>query len=135
MTASAVLDTHILVWWRSDPGRLTATQRDLLDRIESSGEPFRVSAITIWELGKLVERGHLAIQRPLDLWLSEIEQHPRLEVVPVTARIVAESCLLQKDGFHKDRADQLIAATARCLGLPLVTLDERIRAWGKVRVV
>jgi PIN domain nuclease of toxin-antitoxin system len=47
---------------------------------------------------------------------------------------VAESAQLAA-GFHKDPADQLIVATARCHGLRLLTADERIRKWGKVAVV
>ena len=34
--------------------------------------------------------------------------------------------------FHRDPADQLIVATARVYNLPLVTLDERIRAYPHV---
>lgn len=130
----AVLDTHILVFWRSEPARLSAEQREHLESIESSGGSFTISAITIWEIAKLVEHGKLTITRPLDLFLGEIEEHPRVEVVPLTGRILAESVQLG-NGFHKDPADQMIAATARCLGYPLVTQDQRIRDWGGVRVV
>lgn len=131
---NAVLDTHVLVYWRSEPGRLTAAQREHLDAIESSGGQFTISAITLWELARMVELGKLAVTRPLDLFLTEIQEHPRIEVMPITGRIVAESVKLGP-GFHSDPADQMIAATARCLGYPLVTLDGRIREWGGVAVV
>jgi len=39
------------------------------------------------------------------------------------------------DEFPNDPADQIIVATARCRNLTLITADERIRKWGKVRVV
>ncbi len=130
----AILDTHILLFWRSDPGRLTGAQRELLESIENSGGRFVISAITLWELAKLVEHDKITITRPLDLFLGEIEDHPRIEVTPLTGRILAESIQLG-NGFHKDPADQMIAATARCLGFPLVTQDERIRDWGGVAVV
>jgi PIN domain nuclease of toxin-antitoxin system len=39
------------------------------------------------------------------------------------------------DDFHRDPADQIIVATARCHGLTLITGDDRIRKWGKVRVL
>ena len=32
----AVLDTHVLVFWRSDPSRLTAAQREHLEVMENS---------------------------------------------------------------------------------------------------
>ncbi len=38
--------------------------------------------------------------------------------------IAVESTLLR--GFHKDPADQIIAATSRILGIPLITSDKKI---------
>jgi PIN domain nuclease of toxin-antitoxin system len=126
-----LLDTHILLWWLSESGKLTKPHFHLLSDLEKRGEPAAVSAITLWELAKMVELGRLDIDQSLDLWLEEIENHPLLFVVPITARIAAESVRLG-GGFHKDPADQIIVATARCLNLRLLTADERIRKWGKV---
>jgi PIN domain nuclease of toxin-antitoxin system len=39
------------------------------------------------------------------------------------------------DEFPNDPADQIIVAAARCHNLTLITADERIRKWGKVRIV
>jgi len=126
-----LLDTHILVWWRSSPHRLAQAHARRLAELERRGGVLGLSAITLWELAKMVERGRLEIDRPLDLWLEELETHPLLTVSPITARIAAESVRLGED-FHKDPADQIIVATARCLGLQLITADERIRRWGRV---
>ena len=63
----------------------------------------------------------------VDVLLSEIENHPRFEVLPITARIALESTRLGPS-FHRDPADQLIAAPCRVHGLTLLTADERIRA-------
>ena len=130
---SVLLDTHILVWWRLDPARLSKVQARALSALDA-GRPAAISAITLWELAKMVERRRLEIPLPLDIWLEELEANPLLEVLPVTARIAAESTRLGDD-FHKDPADQIIVATARCLGLPLLTADERIRRWGKVQLL
>jgi PIN domain nuclease of toxin-antitoxin system len=129
-----LIDTHILVWWRTEPRRLSRQQRRVLDDLEAQTGVARISAITLWELAKMVERGRLQIDSPLDLWLAEIEAHPLLSVVPIDARIAAESVNLGAD-FHRDPADQIIVATARCKALTLVTADERIRRWGKVLIV
>lgn len=134
MTPGALLDTHILLWWRLESPRLPKAHSHLLAELEKSGEPAAISAITLWELAKMVELGRLDIDHSLDLWLEEIENHPLLSVVPITARIAAESVRLGA-GFHKDPADQIIVATARCLNLRLLTVDERIRKWGKVLLV
>jgi PIN domain nuclease of toxin-antitoxin system len=57
-----------------------------------------------------------------------------IATLPLTTKIAAESVRLGED-FPNDPADQIIVATARCHNLTLITADERIRKWGKVRVV
>ena len=131
---SLLLDTHILVWWRSDPRKLSKAQARALQEVEAYGPPAAISAITLWELAKLVERGRREIAVPLDIWLEEIESSPSVRVLPLSARIAAESVRLGAD-FPKDPADQMIVATARCNGLHLLTADERIRRWGRVPVI
>lgn len=131
---SLLLDTHILVWWRSEPARLTKQQAQTLLECERRRDAVAISVITLWELAKLVERGYREIHIPLLEWLEELESHPLLRVLPLTARIIAESAQLGED-FHRDPADQLIVATARCHGLRLVTADDRIRKWGRVAIL
>ena len=70
----------------------------------------------------------------MDAWLDSTYSHPLLIIFPLTAKIAAESVRLGDD-FPNDPADQIIVATACCHNLTLITADERIRKWGKVRVV
>jgi PIN domain nuclease of toxin-antitoxin system len=37
--------------------------------------------------------------------------------------------------FHKDPADRIIVATARALGAPVISADEKIRSYPHVRSV
>lgn len=132
---SLLLDTHILLWWLKDfPGRLSKTQKHALEELNLRGEPASVSVISLWELAMLLQRGRLAITESLDEWLRDVESHPLLMTLPLTAAIAVESVRLGPD-FNRDPADQIIVATARCHGLTLVTADERIRKWGKVKVI
>jgi PIN domain nuclease of toxin-antitoxin system len=129
--AAVLLDTHILIWWRLDSKKLKRSQVRRLQLVEDRREPVAVSAITLWEIAILAARRRIEIAEPLGIWLGEIEEHPLIEVLPLTARIAAESTCLGPD-FHNDPADQIIVATARLHGLPLMTADERIRRWGRV---
>ncbi len=131
---SFLLDTHILVWWKTDPKRLTSAQAAALSEVEKGRAQAAVSAITLRELAKMVERGRMEISVPLDLWLEEVVESPHVSVLPLTARVAAESVQLG-EGVPNDPADQIIIATARCHGLRLMTADERIRRWGKVPLV
>ncbi len=130
-----ILDTHILVWWlHNDAARLSKAQSRALVDLEQAGEPAAVSAISLWELAMLRERGRLGTTKPLDELIEDVESHPLLKIVALTGSIAVDSVRLGDD-FHRDPADQIIVATARCHDLTLITADERVRRWGKVRVV
>ena len=129
-----LLDTHILIWWQLDSGRLGRSRVRRLRDLESRQKPVAISAITLWEIAMLAARGRIKTAEPADVWLEEIEGHPLIEVLPLTSRIAAESVRLGPD-FHNDPADQIIVATARIHGLPLMSADERIRKWGKVQIL
>jgi PIN domain nuclease of toxin-antitoxin system len=131
---NVLLDTHVLVWWYLDAPELPSNYRALLERLESAGERVGVCDISLWEIAKLVERGRLQLHAALDELLQQVEADPLFEVLPLSGRIAAESTRLGP-AFHKDPADQLIAATARCLGLRLMTCDEAIRKSHVVAVV
>jgi PIN domain nuclease of toxin-antitoxin system len=128
------LDTHILLWSRWFPTKLSQKHSQALRDLDTRGESFALSAISLWELAKMTALGRLEIDISLDAWLDEIENDPHLEVLPISARVALESTRLGA-GFHRDPADQIIVATARCHALTLLTADERIRRWGKVPII
>ncbi len=131
---SFLLDTHILVWWRTEFHRLSKPQAQVLEKLEEQGQPVGMSAISFWELALLMHRGRITVDMPLGEWLASIETHPLITIFPLTTKIAAESVRLGDD-FPRDPADQIIVATARCHGLTLITADERIRKWGHVNLV
>jgi PIN domain nuclease of toxin-antitoxin system len=129
---SVLLDTHILIWWQFESSRLSRAQSHALLGLEKSGEQPFLSAISLREIASLLASGRVQVPIPGDAWLDEIESD--LIVLPITAKIAAESVRLG-DEFPRDSADQIIAATARCHGLTLMTSNKRIRNWGRVPVV
>ena len=131
--SALLVDTHTFFRWRLEPERLTRPQQRVLRIAENQGTTVWISAITLWELALLAAHGRIKTKGPLDVWLTDIVSPP-IEVLPITPEIAAAGARLGS-GFHKDPADRIIVATARCHGLKLVTSDERIRGWGGVGVV
>ena len=129
-----LLDTHIVLWWLGDIDRLSVTQARTLKQADADGDRIGVAAVTLWEIAKLADRGRIQLGRPVDVILDEIEWHPVIELLPLTARVALESTRLG-DRVPSDPTDQLIVATARVHGLRLVTADDRIRKSGAVPVV
>lgn len=126
-----LIDTHVLLWWCHDVPRLSPESRALLETTEQRGNAVGLSIISLWEISKLVSKKKYEISRSLDDWFEELEHHPSLKVLPLSVQIILDSMRLGSE-FPKDPADQLIAATARCHGLRLMTADERIRRSGVV---
>ena len=60
-----VLDTHIWVWWVLGDNSLTSRQATLLEQYETEG--LGVSAISCWEVAKLVEYKRLVLPFPNNL--------------------------------------------------------------------
>jgi PIN domain nuclease of toxin-antitoxin system len=129
-----LLDTHVFFWRVVEPARLSEAQNRLLDRAEEDGEPVALSAISLWELAMLAQRGRIETPKVIDLWLAEIESDTRVAVMPLTGRIAAEAVGMGPE-VPNDPADRIIIATARCHGLPLLTADRRIREAGVVAVI
>lgn len=127
-----VLDTHIWVWWVQGDERLTTTQRQTIEENESA--TLGVSAISCWEVAKLVERGRLNLPVPLAQWFTQALSYPGIQLLPITPAIAIASTTLP-GSFHRDPADQLIVATARTCQCRLVTADERILAYTHVDTV
>ena len=82
----------------------------------------------------LVARGRLGLATDLGAWFKVVEEIEEMKFIPVDNAIAIEAVALPGD-FHKDPADRLIVATARKLTAPIVTADEKIRAYPHVRTI
>jgi PIN domain nuclease of toxin-antitoxin system len=127
-----LIDTHIWVWWENVDAQLTVAHRNAI--AASLGAGLGVSAISCWEIAKLVEVGKLVLAIPVRDWLSAALASPGIRLLPLTPEIAVESTQLPGT-FHRDPADQIIVATARVHDIPLLTLDQKILAYPHVKKV
>lgn len=127
-----VLDTHIWVWWVHGDERLTRTQAEVIEANET--DIIGVSAISCWEIAKLVEYGRLELPCSLHEWFEQALSYPGIRLLELTPEIAAESTQLPGD-FHRDPADQIIVATARVHGCPLVTSDSKLVKYPHVETI
>ncbi len=127
-----LLDTHIWVWLVSASPPLNPQLIQLIEKHQAAG--LGVSIISCWEVAKLVEKGRLTLNRPVGDWISAALSYPHVTLLPLTPEIIVDSTQLPV-GFHTDPADQMIVATSRILGLPLLTVDSKILAYPHVSLV
>jgi PIN domain nuclease of toxin-antitoxin system len=128
-----VLDTHALVWWVSGDATLSRKARKTIEKEMEEGE-ILISAISAWEIAMLVEREKLVLSMEVERWMNTVSEIDAVRIVPMDVEILVKSVNLPGE-FHKDPADRMIVATARKFSVPLVTKDDKIRAYPHVKTI
>jgi PIN domain nuclease of toxin-antitoxin system len=125
-----LLDTHVWIWL-SVEDKKSLSPRAMAALRQASHK--WISAISCWELAKLAEKGRIGFSIPTLTWIQRSIQEFEIQLVELTAEIAVEST--QIEGMHADPADQIIAATSRVTGMPLVTSDKRLRQLNGVETI
>ncbi len=121
---TALLDTHVLIWWLNDRMQLSPRQREIVEAATPDGPVF-VSDISLWEVAMLASLGRIRLALPLREWLDKAVAPPLVRRQGISPAVATEVAALP-DSFHRDPADRILVATARVLGATLLTNDRRI---------
>lgn len=119
-----LLDTHIWLWTFVQPARLGKRVRAEL--LNPDNELW-LSPISLWEAMLLHRKKRIHVPAQLDQWWLDAAK-PFSEA-PLTHEIVLAANQLTLPG---DPADRFLAATAKVLGLTLVTADQRLLGLGDI---
>ncbi len=128
-----VLDTHVWVWFVSNPERLSEKAAQAIHGAMEKRAIY-ISSISAWEVALLVAKKRLKLKMDVIDWISNCEKLPFFRFLPVDNGIVVRSVTLPKP-LHKDPADRLIIATAITLGAPVVTQDEKLLNYPHAKTV
>ena len=123
-----VLDTHAALWWTLEPGRLGKAAKLAIADADRVGIP----TIVFWETALLVRKGKLSLQLSVAEWADQLLAIPRVEPLPLTARVALRADDLT---MHPDPADRFIVATALEESSRLVTKDRLLRGLKWVKTV
>jgi len=118
MIAAILVDTHLVLWARIAPERLTGGERRALDAARSC----YISAVSLWEIAILMA-------------LDRVAQEQRLLAVPDgfdLLPVLPDHCkaLVALPRLHRDPFDRMLIAQARTEHLALLTRDQAIIAYG-----
>ena len=127
-----VTDTHPLIFHASGGSRLGKRAREAFAAAEAGRAIIYVPAVVIWEVGLLARAVRINLHRPVRAFFGDLFSNSAFQPHPLDVDQVFEADDLR---FTRDPFDQLVAAAARDLSLPLVTRDEAIRASGIVEVI
>ena len=128
-----LLDTHVLVWMVSSPGKISQLATREIRKAQRGGG-CAIASISLWELALLFAKGRLRSSGTVEASIREIVDTAAVSVLEITPEIAALAMAFAEP-YPKDPGDRLIGATARAMGMPLITQDERILASPLVRSI
>lgn len=136
---AVLLDTCAVIWL-ANGDTLLQPAISIIVEAGAAGGVF-VSPISAWEVGLLSrpkERGVVAQFLPdPKTWFARVMAFPAIKAAPFTPEIAIDASYSPGE-LHGDPGDRIIIATARHMGMPVVTRDRKIIAYadkGHVQVV
>jgi PIN domain nuclease of toxin-antitoxin system len=114
-----LLDTHVFLWWRGEPARLTENARS---RIATADIVF-VSAVTAWEAAIKASLGRLDLPDTIEAGVLA-SGFEKLLITFSHAERVASLPI-----HHRDPFDRMLVAQAQAEGLTLVTHDRLLEPY------
>lgn len=120
-----LLDTHVVLWSVSDPDRLSAESRGL---IEDGTNEVLVSVVTAWEIAIKQSLGKLDLPKPAEQWLPDVLRRTGYEVAEIG--LAAALRVRGLPWHHRDPFDRLLVAQTIEDGYTLVTHDDAFTAYG-----
>lgn len=119
MDKGFLLDTHVVIWWRTDPQRLSERARDTI----ATAPLVFVSAASAWEVAIKTALGRIRLP---GTFASGVRESGFTEL-PITFAHVEHYQALPL--HHRDPFDRMLVVQARAEGLTLVTHDRRFELY------
>jgi PIN domain nuclease of toxin-antitoxin system len=124
-----LVDSHALLWAADSPAQLspaaTAALRDPANDLV-------VSAATVWELAIKVGLQRLTLTRPYREWMTQALTDLEATLLPITIEYADVQAHLPT--HHRDPFDRLLVAQATVEGLPILSHDAVLDAYGVARI-
>lgn len=126
-----LLDTHVWLWSHEAHEKFGRKTESIL----TSGDDERVvSAISTFEIARLIARGRLSLRQPFATWKTQSLHDLVATTIEVTHEMAWEAYNLPGK-FHKDPADRILVATARLHNFTLLTADDLILRYAHVKSI
>lgn len=119
-----LLDTHIWLWSQLEPKKLG---RRVTAELSNTANELWISPVSVWEALILMQKGRVRVENPYG-WVKRYTE--QLREAPLTSEIVMAGLSLALP--HADPADRFLAATAKVLGLTLVTADRNLSDFSEI---
>lgn len=126
---SGIADTHTVIWYLFGDRRLSPAAKTFLEETAIGENQVGLSSITLAEIIYLTEKKHIPPETFTRLTKALDVPGSLLAVVPFD-RQIAEAMSRVDRLKVPELPDRIIAATALCLSVPLISRDTRIQTSG-----
>ncbi|BAY14836.1 PilT protein domain protein [Anabaenopsis circularis NIES-21] len=127
--SNLVTDTHALIWYLEDSSNLSTAANQAFEKCDRGDIVIYIPTICLVEIVYLQEKGRISAQMKSQLDAALIAENSGLILADLTGEVVAALTTIPRDSIP-DMPDRIIAATAKHLGLPLISRDSKITASG-----
>ena len=124
-----LLDTHALLWFGLADSRLSPAALALI--AEPTNEII-ISPASYWEIAIKIRSNKYHLNQPFQLFFEQVLQAYRFSVLAIEIRHAALLTTLPL--HHRDPFDRLLVAQAMAEGMPLVSADQQLDAYGVQRL-
>ncbi len=120
-----LLDTHVFLWLRSEPQRVSSR---VLSAYQEPSNRIYLSIVSIWEMQIKHQIGKLRLDMPLkDIIEGQCDANT-LEIMPLRLNHIFG--LQNLPPHHKDPFDRLLIVQSRAESVSLVSSDRMFRQYG-----
>jgi PIN domain nuclease of toxin-antitoxin system len=93
-----------------------------------------VHPVSCWEVALLFYGQRLQLNADVVAWMEAALKRPKVRLLPFTPAAAIRAAGLG-GSFLSDPADCFIVGTALEMDVPLITKDQRISEWGRVKTI
>lgn len=121
-----LLDTHVLLWWLSEPSCLSKESRVAIGNTRNK---VYVSAVVIWEMMIKTALGKLEMPTAVEQVLAQND------FLPLSITVSHSLAVGKLPDYHQDPFDRMLIAQALAEGLTLVSRDSNIMRYPVTHIV
>ena len=120
-----LLDTHVWLWWLTEPERLPSTIREAM---EDGNNILFLSVASSWEIAIKYGLGKLPLPETPDAYVPKRMRRDGVRSLPIEHRHALSVASLPP--HHRDPFDRLLIAQSLAEDLPIATVDPKFEAYG-----
>lgn len=124
-----LLDTHAMYWYIEGNPQLSATGQTL---IRDASNEVLISPASYWEIAIKISIGKWTLNRTYEEFIDIGLNRYGFQVLPILPRHAAK--VIGLPFHHKDPFDRLLVAQAMVEGIPIISNDAALDAYGIQRL-